>query len=475
MNQFLTNQKNLLHKHFTFLSYLTFTTFFLIKHNMWRDELHAWLIANNSRNIFEIFENSKYEGRFPLYHIILWPLTQISSNPDLIKLITFVCTFLLAYIVIYKIRINYFITLLTLSGFLFLAGYTRISRDYIIILLIQFFIVSSIINNKTKWIKIAIIFLSLINLFGLILGISWWLYLVSTNKILKENYLAFIKNNYVFIVSFAISSWYTQPQGDGIAKIRFQFNFVSDTKSFIDVLGQVIIPNNFSNSNLKLILATLSLSLIIYLLIISWSINRNMFKYFVFSTPCLLLTYIYSPALEWWHRGVLTISLITSLLLLAHFNMKKVTNTILKFLLTIVLIFQIFTNAFGIQSNIFTSAPYSNSKNLGEFLKNNCTGECKIIVTATYIGDSVSGYLGNTRVYRSDTKDFGTFANWRMGIERWSLDGIKEATEIFPHSVVVSNTKFEPNDDFLLIKSFTGAVLKDENFYVYKRVGKRES
>jgi hypothetical protein len=93
-------------------------------------------------------------------------------------------------------------------------------------------------------------------------------------------------------------------------------------------------------------------------------------------------------------------------------------------------------------------------------------------VTATYIGDSVSGYLGGIDVYRSDTKDFGTFANWRTGIDRWSLDGIKDAAEIFPNSLIISNTKFEPDEYFLLVKSFTGAVLKDENFYVYKRSGK---
>jgi hypothetical protein len=50
------------------------------------------------------------------------------------------------------------------------------------------------------------------------------------------------------------------------------------------------------------------------------------------------------------------------------------------------------------------------------------------------------------------------------------LDGIKDATEIFPNSLIISNTKFEPDEYFLLVKSFTGAVLKDENFYVYKRL-----
>ena len=437
---------------------------------MWRDELHAWLIAKNARNIFEVFENSRYEGRFPLYHIILWPLAQISSNPEMIKIVTFICTFLLAFIIIYRIRTNYLITLLTLSGFLFLAGYTRISRDYIIILLIQFYIVSSIINKKTKWIKPSIIVLSLVNLFGLILSISWWLYFYSTRKILKENLLVFIKKNYLLLISFIISGLFIQPKSNGIAKIRFQLDASSDLKSFIDVLGQIIIPNNFSDTNLKFILAIISSSIITFLIILAWKINKRIFIYLLFSTPTLLLSYIYSPALEWWHRGVLTISLTTSFFLLLHFNRVKVRSTTLRILLIALLIFQILTNKFGIQSNIFNSAPYSNSKNLGEFLKTRCTGDCKIIVTATYIGDSVSGYLGGIDVYRSDTKDFGTFANWRTGIDRWSLDGIKDATEIFPNSLIISNTKFEPDEYFLLVKSFTGAVLKDENFYVYKRL-----
>ena len=88
------------------ITYLIYTTYFLLEHVMWRDELHAWLIARESSNLNELINNSKYEGRFPLYHLIILPLTKLSINPESIKILTLVFTCLFLFILIYKIKID---------------------------------------------------------------------------------------------------------------------------------------------------------------------------------------------------------------------------------------------------------------------------------------------------------------------------------------------------------------------------------
>ena len=62
--------------------------FFLIQsHEMWRDELQAWLLARDSISITELFQNLKYEGHPGLWHLLLYPLTRISKIHESMQLL----------------------------------------------------------------------------------------------------------------------------------------------------------------------------------------------------------------------------------------------------------------------------------------------------------------------------------------------------------------------------------------------------
>ena len=42
--------------------YALVLSFALFHHEMWCDEIQAWLLARDSANVFELFRNLKYEG-----------------------------------------------------------------------------------------------------------------------------------------------------------------------------------------------------------------------------------------------------------------------------------------------------------------------------------------------------------------------------------------------------------------------------
>jgi hypothetical protein len=65
-----------------FLLYAGFTTF---HHEMWRDEIGPWLIARDSRSLFDIFHNIRYDGHPSLWYILLWPLPFFTTNPGSIQ------------------------------------------------------------------------------------------------------------------------------------------------------------------------------------------------------------------------------------------------------------------------------------------------------------------------------------------------------------------------------------------------------
>lgn len=62
----------------TFIVFLfALTILFLIPfHEMWGDELQAWLIGKNSNTFFELISNSRYEGSGALWHLMVYLLAK---------------------------------------------------------------------------------------------------------------------------------------------------------------------------------------------------------------------------------------------------------------------------------------------------------------------------------------------------------------------------------------------------------------
>ncbi len=50
-------------------------------HEMWRDEMQAWLIARDSTSLASLFRNMRYEGHPALWYLLLMPLTWLGRSP----------------------------------------------------------------------------------------------------------------------------------------------------------------------------------------------------------------------------------------------------------------------------------------------------------------------------------------------------------------------------------------------------------
>lgn len=53
----------------------------LFQHEMWRDELQAWLISQDSNTVFELIDNLRYEGHPVLWYLILQAITRFTHDP----------------------------------------------------------------------------------------------------------------------------------------------------------------------------------------------------------------------------------------------------------------------------------------------------------------------------------------------------------------------------------------------------------
>ena len=63
------------------LAYLPVALFAIGHHEMWRDELHCWLVARDSPTPWDVVRNRAYDGHPPLWYLVLWLLEKTTHSP----------------------------------------------------------------------------------------------------------------------------------------------------------------------------------------------------------------------------------------------------------------------------------------------------------------------------------------------------------------------------------------------------------
>jgi hypothetical protein len=62
--------------------FLVVGAFVIAHHELWRDEVQAWLLARDSSSAIDLFSRQKYEGHPALRQLLLMPLTRALSRPS---------------------------------------------------------------------------------------------------------------------------------------------------------------------------------------------------------------------------------------------------------------------------------------------------------------------------------------------------------------------------------------------------------
>ena len=62
-------------------AYLPVALFAIGHHEMWRDELHCWLVARDSATPWDVVHNRRYDGQPPLWYLLLWVLQKLTHDP----------------------------------------------------------------------------------------------------------------------------------------------------------------------------------------------------------------------------------------------------------------------------------------------------------------------------------------------------------------------------------------------------------
>lgn len=146
----------------------------IINHEMWRDELQAWMIARDSTSVAEVIENLRAEGHPATWYLCLYFLSRFTRNPLAMQIFhLFIATGAIFLFIKYS-------PFKTLHKFLFAFSYFPfyeygiISRNYALEVLLIFLFCALFPNGSRNFLIIAIVlaFLANVNAFGLLLNFS---------------------------------------------------------------------------------------------------------------------------------------------------------------------------------------------------------------------------------------------------------------------------------------------------------------
>src|SRR5688572_13377820 len=65
--------------------YFLLSVFGILHHEMWRDELQAWMVSRDAPSLAQLFQNAKYEGHPALWHLFLFALSSLTHDPFIMQ------------------------------------------------------------------------------------------------------------------------------------------------------------------------------------------------------------------------------------------------------------------------------------------------------------------------------------------------------------------------------------------------------
>ena len=120
--------------------YIAISLFLHLRHELWRDEAQAWLLASNSENLRQLVHQMPYEGTPALWHFLLYLLAKFGLPYFSMQVVHFLIVFLAILVFTEKSPFGPRIKVFLPFTYYMLYEYNVISRNYGLSVLLFFLI-----------------------------------------------------------------------------------------------------------------------------------------------------------------------------------------------------------------------------------------------------------------------------------------------------------------------------------------------
>jgi len=488
---------------------------FIPYHEMWRDELQAWLLARDSQTVFELFKNLKYEYHQGLWYLLLFPLTRIFAMPEAMQYLNLSIATAAIYIMAKYSPFSLLQKILLAFSYFLFFEYALIARNYALTVFF-IFLICALFSKRAKYLlafATAIFFLCHTSVLGLIFAICISLTVLLEAQILRiKERAAKDKATQGFHWQVALASLIVIM---GIGSAIFQLSPPADLavgpwKLYPSLAGLkailiVTVGAYFPLPNFELhfwrTLFGLSNEFITIFSVLWVAFFVLLFARFLSTRPAALFLYVSTSAAlillfyakhlgELRHHGFLFIALLSALWIYQDcasceklwwgkyfklFSEKLASRALLA-----LLIIQFISSSIA----IFIDYRYvfSSAKETAQFLRLNDLASAEMIGDVSYTASAVAAYLNNKPFFYPDAQRYGTFIKWdkertkEVNLSTLLSDSRRLALQGHPVVLILNQSlddyKIGPDLNasqihFKKIFESSPIILWDERFYVY--------
>ncbi len=474
-------------------------------HEMWRDELQAWLLARDSYSIFELLRNLKYEGHPGLWHLLLFPLAKASDNPTLMQYLHALIATASVFLIFRCSPFGLVQKVLLAFGYFFLFEYSLIARNYAVGVFF-IFVLCALFPVRARYpllFALSILLLCHTSVFGLIFGICVALTVLLEAKLRTTNVFSLFRTSPpiacgVLLVVLGIFTSIFQlvpPSDSGFAS---GWRFYPSVKGVEDVAKAALgayfpIPKidlNFWNS--KLILSNsityyLSLALFIFIVqrVARFLSDRPsaLFLYISVSMGIAFFFYVkYIGSLR--HHGFFYVALVASLWIYRDCaktgfvrlksRIKETSSQDVSILFTFIASAHVVAAVIAVSFDY--KYPFSGAQETALFLERRNLSSAEIIGHTSYAASAVAGYMKGRQFYYVDAERYGTFVRWdKTRKKEVNLQSLHLASLHLAAAnrdvVLVLNSPIDEMEaaekNFKKVFESSDSIVKNEKFYVY--------
>jgi hypothetical protein len=494
-----------------FVVFVAVVGFTMLRHEMWRDELQAWMIARASHSVPNLLDNIRYEGHPALWYLVLLPLAHLGRGPWVMQIAQLVIASSAFAIVLWRAPFTLLQKALFAGGYFIVFEYGTLSRGYGLGLL---FLVATCAIASTRyrwpWSGITLALLALTSAFGCLVAVAVLLGLI-VDDVVRRRFASTVDltadeerraprraaSLWSVVVGFAIAIGgltlaYQQASPPGDAGVYKSWKTTFDgplMRTSLAAISRALVPmpqlrHEFWNTSIfdgvTALAALLGLAAFFW---IAWLLRRRPGACAVWiGSAVFVVGFIYTKiqyASASRYYGHIFLGLVAALWLVPAMGAiggddERTARTRSR-LFTAILVAQLIAGMFVVA--IDWKYPFSNGRNVASYLQRHHLQDAVLIGQPDVSASTVAAYLNRDIYYQSGGR-FGTYILWDK----------QRKTSVAPLTQIVERLDSASNEPVLLVTNkptgafgpyrlqelaaFDNGVVRDEHFWLYRVVPK---
>jgi hypothetical protein len=368
-----------------FILYALVLSYTISRHELWGDEIHSWNIAKASTTLLDLIRNTRYEGHPPVWYTILWTVSKFTHQVTYIQVPQCIIACLVVFIILFFSPFPPIIKIFIPFGYYFLFEYGVLSRNYAIAVLAACCICFIMLRNfryKVPLYYALLLIMSNTHLLAMLLAVSLHLYFLIWNIEQKKGKTVITLHFILGTIIFLSALHFIIPPSDSASNLNYwmgRWDFMQQIKIILLMPLRSFIPMpawwdyNFWNTEflievqskysvLKFITPLIFLATVTLIFFILKKNKKCLILFVVNFILNIAFAFIF-PLTTARYVGFMYIGFIAALWLYCYETPLTGSD---KWLVTILLIFQLIAGIFTISKDI--QLPFSNSYRVNELL-----------------------------------------------------------------------------------------------------------